>query len=191
LAVVPWAGFAAAVTYTFDDSSPSQVDHFNDIDAAGVPVTFYLTTSNSWYSGYEATWKSALAAGHELANHTFHHCNFDQACNGAAAGSAAAEIDDATSYIEGTLGVPNVWTMAYPFGDTGYESLAKERFFLARGVGGGTIKPGDATDPWNLPIFGAQGGEDASALEGRIDDARAEGSWLIFLFHSLAPNGEA
>jgi peptidoglycan/xylan/chitin deacetylase (PgdA/CDA1 family) len=191
LAVVPWAGFASALTYTFDDSSPSQIDHYADIDAAGVPVTFYLTTNNSWYSGYEATWKAALAAGHELANHTVHHCNFDQACNGAAAGSSVSEIDDATSYIEGTLGVPNVWTMAYPFGDTGYETLAKERFFLARGVPGGTVKPGDATDPWNLPIFGAQGGESASALEDRIDAARSEGSWLIFLFHSLAPNGEA
>jgi len=191
LAVVPWAGFDAAVTYTFDDSSPSQVDHFADIDAAGVPVTFYLTTNNSWYSGYEATWKSALAAGHELANHTVHHCNFNQACGGAAAGSAQSEIEDATSYIEGTLGAPNVWTMAYPFGDTGYEPLAKERFFLARGVPGGTVKPGDATDPWNLPIFGAQGGEDTSALVGRIDAAHTEGSWLIFLFHSIAPNSEA
>jgi len=191
LKVVPWAGFAAAATYTFDDSSPSQVDHFSEIDAAGVPVTFYLTTGNSWYAGYEATWKSALAAGHELANHTVHHCNFNQACGGAAAGSAAAEIDDATSYIEGTLGAPNVWTMAYPFGDTGYASLARDRFFISRGVSGGTVKPGDATDPWALPTFGAQGGEDTSVFVDRIDAARAEGSWLIFLFHSLAPNGEA
>jgi hypothetical protein len=30
-----------------------------------------------------------------------------------------------------------------------------------------------------------------SALNGHIDAARGEGSWLIFLFHSIAPNGEA
>jgi hypothetical protein len=81
--------------------------------------------------------------------------------------------------------------MAYPFGDSGYEALAKDRFFLARGVSGGTVEPGRATDPWNLPIFGAQGGEDTAAFVNRIDAARAEGSWLIFLFHSLAPNSEA
>lgn len=191
LRVLPWAGFTAAVTYTFDDSSPSQVDHYKDIAAAGVPVTFYITTGNSYYAGYEATWKAALAAGHELGNHTVYHCNFDQACGGAAAGSSVSEVDGATSYIENTLGAANVWTMAYPFGDTGYEPLAQTRFFVARGVGGGTVKPGGATDPWNLPIFGAQGGESASVLNDHVDAARAEGSWLIFLFHSLAPNSEA
>jgi peptidoglycan/xylan/chitin deacetylase (PgdA/CDA1 family) len=191
LKVLPWAGFTAAVTYTFDDSSPSQVDHYRDIAAAGVPVTFYITKGNSYYAGYEATWKAALAAGHELGNHSVHHCNFDQACGGAAAGSSASEVDDATSYIKSTLGAPSVWTMAYPFGDTGYEPLAQTRFFVARGVDIGTVKPGSPTDPWNLPIFGARGGETASALDDRIDAAHAEGSWLIFLFHSLAPNSEA
>jgi peptidoglycan/xylan/chitin deacetylase (PgdA/CDA1 family) len=189
LKVLPWAAFGAAVTYTFDDSSPSQIDHYADIDAAGVPVTFYLTTNNATSAAAQTTWKTARAAGHELGNHTVHHCYFDQACGGAPAGSSASEVDDATTFIKGTLGAPDVWTLAYPYGDTGYEPLAKDRFFLARG--GGTVKPGGTSDPWNLPIFAASGGEAASVFIDRIDAARGEGSWLIFLFHSLAPDNEA
>src|SRR5437762_7150706 len=45
--VLPWAGFHSAVTYTFDDSSPSQVDHYHELDAAGVHLTFYITSSNA------------------------------------------------------------------------------------------------------------------------------------------------
>lgn len=190
LEVLPWAGFRSAVTYTFDDASPSQVDHFADIDAEGVPVTFYVTMNNATSQASQMTWKRALAAGHELGNHTVHHCNFNQACRGAPAGSASQEIDDATSYIRTTLGAPTVSTMAYPYGDTGYEPLAKDRFFVARGVGGGSIKPGSATDLWNLPVFAAQGGEAASVFNERIDAAHGEGSWLVFLFHSLAPDSE-
>src|SRR5258708_3318860 len=66
LKVIPWAGFQGAVTYTFDDSQPSQIDHFADIQATGVPVTYYITTVNNWYAGYDAAWKEAFAKGNEL-----------------------------------------------------------------------------------------------------------------------------
>jgi hypothetical protein len=190
LGVLPWAGFRAALTYTFDDSSPSQVAHYADIDCAGGPVTFYLTTSNSWYGGYEDTWRSAVAAGHELGNHTVHHCNFDAACGEAAQGSAEQEVDEASEYVNSVLGQSNVWTMAYPFGDTGYESVARQRFFLARGVGGGEVEP-ETGDPFDLPTFAAGGGESAAELGAAIDGVRSRGNWLLFLFHSLAPNSEA
>ncbi len=48
--------------------------------------------------------------------------------------TAADEIDNNTTYLQQNIGVPTVWTMAYPFGDTSYEPLAKTRFFLARGI---------------------------------------------------------
>ena len=190
LKVVPWAGFKAAVTYTFDDAQPSQIDHFADIQATHVPVTFYITTSNNYYAGYDDTWKQALASGDELGNHTAHHCNFDLTnCTGPL-GTPEAEIDQCTDYLKQTLGAPDVFTIAYPYGDTGYEPDAKTRFLLGRGVGGGMVGPGDDTDPFNLPIMAAQGGESADVFSGSVDSARTQGKWLIFLFHSLLPDSQ-
>jgi len=190
LRVLPWAGFKAAASYTFDDSQPSHVAHFDAIKATGVPVTWYLNTSNNWIGGYGDAWKEALAAGHELGNHTVHHCNFDlSGCNGALA-TIDAEIDECSAYIVDTLDGPPVVTMAYPFGDGGYTAKARERFLLARGTGGGMIAFTGDSDPFNLPTVAANGGEAAGVFNGAIDDARSQGQWVTFLFHSLLPTGD-
>jgi hypothetical protein len=42
LRVLPWAGFKAALSYTFDDSQPSQMEHWPKLKAAAQPVhNFY------------------------------------------------------------------------------------------------------------------------------------------------------
>ena len=74
LRVLDWAGFRGAVSYTFDDSQPSQIEHYAELQAAGVPMTFYL--SSGWADTsplYEATWRQAVRDGHEIGNHTVHH----------------------------------------------------------------------------------------------------------------------
>src|SRR3954463_8763256 len=74
LRVLDWAGFRGAVTYTFDDSQPSQIEHYAELQAAGVPMTFYL--SSGWENTspqYVATWQQAVRDGHEIGNHTVHH----------------------------------------------------------------------------------------------------------------------
>jgi Polysaccharide deacetylase len=187
LHVLPWAGFRAAASFTFDDSQPSQVAHLPDLAAAGAPVTHYLNTVNSWIDGYDAAYRAALARGDELGNHTVHHCAADlSGCSGALA-SVAQEIDTCSDYITGPLGGPAATSMAYPYGDVGYAPAARQRFPLARGIGDGWVVPGDDTDPFDLPVKAATGGERASVFEGSIDGARGAGAWVIFLFHSLLP----
>jgi peptidoglycan/xylan/chitin deacetylase (PgdA/CDA1 family) len=196
LKVLPWAGFKAAVTYTFDDSQPSQIDHFAEVKATGVPVTYYITTVNAGYPGFDATWKDAFAQGSELGNHTVNHCNFNLTCpsGGQALATAQAEIDGATDYIKTKLGAPDVYTMAYPFGDTGYRAVAQSRFFLGRiagpGNNNGMVAPGDSTDPFLMPVIPAVGGEPASKFNGDIDATRTQGNWLTFLFHTLLPDAQ-
>ncbi len=193
LKILNWAGFAGAVTMTIDDSAPSAVAHEADITATGVPVTWFMTTSMSYINGYDSAWKDALAKGDELGNHTVHHCNFNAACNGAAANSADAEIDEATSYLQAKLGVGSVWTMAYPFGDTGYKPAAQARFFLGRGVGGGLVGAGasDTTDPFAMPCIGpSTAGTQLGTYTASVDMAQSQGKWAIFLFHGLTPNAE-
>jgi peptidoglycan/xylan/chitin deacetylase (PgdA/CDA1 family) len=187
--VLDWAGFKSALTYTFDDGQPSQVEHYAELQATGARMTFYITSgSSSSSAGFDATFAQAVRDGHELGNHTVHHCRADlSGCSGGSAVSLNAEIDDCTSYIADRLGQGDVWTAASPYGDTGYNAPAAARFFLNRGVAGGTVGPNDATDPFNLPCFAAAGGEAAATFNGAIDTSRAAGRWLIMLFHTIAP----
>jgi peptidoglycan/xylan/chitin deacetylase (PgdA/CDA1 family) len=188
LEVLPWAGFEAALTYTFDDTQPSQIDHIADIEGAGIPVTFYVTIVNDWYSGYVSTWQAVRAAGHELGNHTVNHCAFNLTSCAAPLATPEAELDQCTSYMQSTLGAPAPLTMAYPYGDTGYEPDARSRFLLARGSAAGYVLPEDATDPHDLPAFVASATETADALDAVIDTGQKQGAWTIFVFHSLLPD---
>src|SRR5450755_908906 len=73
LKVLPWAGFKAAVTYTFDDAQPSQIDHWSELKAEGIRGTFYLNTQLATSeAGFDTTWQDAEAQGWELGNHTVH-----------------------------------------------------------------------------------------------------------------------
>jgi len=193
LTVLPWAGKKAAVSYTFDDAQPSHFQHWPEIKATGFPVTYFVTTTNNWIAGYDATLKEVASLGHELGNHTVNHCNFDLTgcANGKPLASVDAEIDQCTDYLTTKLTAAEVSTMAYPYGDSRYRPAAQSRFFLGRGTGAGPsghmIAPGDATDPFNLPVVAAFGGESAAKFSGDIDTARAQGKWMILMFHSLGP----
>ena len=69
--VVNWAGFKSAVTYSFDDNNSTQIQHYAEMQALGVPFTFFLWTGKS--EATNAVWATAKTDGHELANHTFSH----------------------------------------------------------------------------------------------------------------------
>ena len=195
LTVLNWAGFQAAVSWTFDDSQPSQIAHYAELAAVGIPVTFYISTGNSTEAGYDATWSAAVAAGHEIGNHTVHHCHADlTGCSfGTADATLTQELDDCTSYIASHYAPQTTaWTAASPFGDTGYDSDDMTRFLVNRGVGGGMIGAGaaDSTDPFNLPIYLAQPADTAAIFSTQIDAAHTAGKWLILLVHSILPTSD-
>lgn len=201
LRVLPWAGFKAAATYTFDDSSPSQIQNLAKLLDTRVRSTFNIVPTGNWYAGYDAAWQRAVAEGSELGNHTLHHCKAGDLNGANPAGCAKGttiddEIDQVTDYIETRLGQSNVWTFAYPFGDIGYQSAAKKRFFLSRGVWPGMMGPNDATDPSNVLIVAhpgdpsPPGGDAESVFDADIDAALAQGKWVVFLFHTILPSSQ-
>lgn len=190
LRVLDWAGFKSAVTYTFDDTQPSQAEHYAELQGMGVRLTFYANDSANWQSGYDAFWSQAVRDGHEIGNHTEHHCRADlTGCspNTVPDASLGEEIDKNSEYIRTHLGASGPWTMASPFGDAGWVDPARTRVLLNRGVFSGTIAPNDNTDPFNLPVYAAVGNEAESVFDGKIDSARSDGAWLIFLLHSIKP----
>lgn len=190
LHVLNWAGFKSAVTYTFDDAQPSQIEHYAELQATGAHLTFYITSGNSGdIAGFDATFTKAVTDGHEMGNHTVHHCHADlSGCSTGAGATLDSEIDDCTSYIATHFGQPQVSTAASPYGDTGYDAPDASRFFLNRGVGSGLVAPMDSTDPFNLPCHAAVANETVDSFNLAIDGGHTAGRWLIFLVHTIMPS---
>jgi hypothetical protein len=184
-----WAGFAGAVTYTFDDSQPSHLEHYDELASIGAPMTFYISTGVRDEPGYDATWARAVRDGNELGNHTVHHCHADlTSCSfGAPLPNVLAEFDGCNETIESQYGQRDVWTGASPFGDTGYAAAAAERFLVYRGVRDGMVMPNDRSDPFDLPCHVLQTDESAASLDAYIDKARKTGGWQCFVVHTIRP----
>ncbi len=73
-----WPGGArAAVSLSYDDALPTQLDNaLPALNALGLKATFYLTLSSPIVGQRLPEWRRAAAAGHELGNHTlFHPCS--------------------------------------------------------------------------------------------------------------------
>ena len=186
LRVLPWAGFTAALSYTFDDTQPSQAEHWDELEATGIPMTFFANPSSNWQSGFDATWTAVAAAGSEIGNHTWSHCHSDLSdCT--PIGTAEEEIDDATEYIIEHFGVPAVLSFASPFGDSGWNEYAAPRFLVGRGVVSGFVAPTGASNWHNLPVIAVNAGETADDFTAAIDNAYSQGRWGIFMFHSILP----
>jgi peptidoglycan/xylan/chitin deacetylase (PgdA/CDA1 family) len=189
LSVLDWGGFKAAVSWTFDDAQPSHIAHYAELQAVGVPMTFYVTTNNDGEAGFWETWQRAVKDGNEIGNHSVHHCHSNLAgcTSGRPLATLDAEIDDASNAIVAHTGQPAVWTAASPFGDGGYNRPAESRFFINRGVPEGTIAPRDGSDRFNLPIHIVATGEKAAHMDQIAEAAHAGGRWVIFLVHTLTP----
>src|SRR5437867_2466851 len=65
------AGKRAAVSLTFDDARPSQSEALRILDAHGVKGTFYISLAAAEQN--IEIWRSAVAGGHEIGNHTMSH----------------------------------------------------------------------------------------------------------------------
>jgi hypothetical protein len=135
---------------------------------------------------FDQRWREVGQAGWELGDHTIHHCHFNELCQGLTRFDAAAEIDQDRDFIINTLGAPGVWTLAYPYGDLGYEPEAARHVFIARGVMAGSIAP-HAGDPFNLPTYVAKAGDTEVDFDQVLEQSRGQGHWLIYTLHSLLP----
>ncbi|HYQ05164.1 MAG TPA: polysaccharide deacetylase family protein [Polyangiaceae bacterium] len=192
LMVINWAGFKGAISYTFDDALQTQLAHYNELNAVGVPMTFYLVCSKALN---DQAWTKAATDGHELGNHTMHHCTADgKTCDfGGPFVDVATELDACTAQIKANFGV-DAYTLAAPRGDGGYTEPATSRFLLNRGVydDPAGVVPNSAANPWTLPCHIAAMGETAEMANGYnsvSDDVRVKGTWRIILSHSLEMDG--
>ena len=193
LQVLDWAGFKSALTYTFDDGQPSQIEHYEELNALGVPMTFFVSTFNSEFENFDSVFSKAVTDGHELGNHTHHHCMSDSsrcAFGDTIPIDLSADIIACNNYIAAHLGQPETFTIAAPYGDGGWQFMATDFFFLNRQVNDGTVAPLSG-NPFMLPSYMADTGETAADhFNPKIAAAAEAREWLIFTFHGISPTSD-
>jgi hypothetical protein len=143
----------------------------------GVPFTWYLQT-NKTSDLASPVWQQAADAGHELGNHSHSH---PQTAN-------AGDVDMATDLIESMFGV-TVYTMAAPYGDGTYSSVAQSRFMINRGVNGALISANETSNAYNLPCYFPDGTNPPSTPKAQMDgwaaSVRSGKKWTTVLVHGF------
>ena len=199
----PWPdGRRVALSLSFDDARTSQPDAgIPLLNRHGVKATFYVTPG-----GVERRlegWKAAVAAGHEIGNHsTTHPCtgNYpfsrDNALEDYTLERLARDVDEANLGIERLLGVRPT-SFAYPCGQTfvgrGLDTrssvpLIARTFRTGRGWLGES-----SNDPWicdRAQLLGMESdGKSFEQLKALVEEAAEGGRWLILAGHEMADTG--
>ena len=191
-------GKRAAVSLSFDDGRPSQVDTgLALLKKANVKGTFYVTPGavERRLDG----WKQAVADGHEIGSHSLTHpCTGNYAFSLANAledfdlPKMAAQLDEATDRIHKLLGVKPT-TFAYPCGlkfvgrgrdVRSYVPLIAERFLVGRGYLDESPNAPAVTDlaqAMGTPLDDL----DFPQMKAIVDSAATEGRWIIFAGHDF------
>ncbi|PSR55839.1 polysaccharide deacetylase [Adhaeribacter arboris] len=196
------AGKKVAVSLSFDDARPSQVEVGTALlDRYGVKATFYLVpgTVEQQLEG----WKKAAANGHEMGNHSLNHpCtgNFPWARQKALEDynleKMRQELTECNKRIQKLLGVKTE-VFAYPCGqkfvDRGrntksFVPLVAELFISGRGwLDEGPNDP-LFCDPAQLTGM-EMDGKDFEEILPLLLQAQKSGQWLVLAGHEMGEQG--
>jgi peptidoglycan/xylan/chitin deacetylase (PgdA/CDA1 family) len=200
---VAWPGGArAALSLSFDDARPSQVDLGLDLlDELGAKVTFYVVPSA--VEERLAGWQRAVAAGHEIGNHSLRHpCsgNFPwsraKALESLSIEALRGELVQANARVKELLGVTPE-TFAYPCGQTfvgrGRETRSYVPVVAELFVAGRTWLAEAPNDPLHgdlAQVWGVEmDGKEFDDIRPALDQARETGGWLVLAGHEIGPEG--
>jgi len=152
-----------------------------------VPLTFFLVGSNTHSN---PIWSTAALDGHELGNHTMHHCQANgTGCSWGTFSNVDAELDDCTAHLKSVFAVAGVYSFASPFGDSNWNAAAKTRFIVGRGTWDDPagVVPNVARNEVELPCHITANDEKAvGGLNNITDSVRTKGIWRTVLAHALS-----
>jgi peptidoglycan/xylan/chitin deacetylase (PgdA/CDA1 family) len=191
-------GKRAAVSITFDDAQPSQVDQACPIlESHGLRGSFYVTIKV--VPQRLDAWKRAIKTGHEVGNHSISHpCtgNFPFSRRNALEDFTLermdAELAGASQQIEQMLGIKPT-TFAYPCGHTfvgrgenlkSYIPLVAKRFLAGRAYNNETPNDPEFCDLAHLMGIGFDA-RPFDWVRPHIDAAIERGHWLILVGHCV------
>ncbi len=191
-------GKRGAVSLSFDDARPSQVEHGVPIlDSFNVRGTFYVIARG--IEQRHDLWRAATARGHEMGNHTVNHpctCNFPwnkvNMLEEYTLEKMDAELVDANANIDRLLGV-RAKSFAYPCGEKfvgrgeatrSYVPLVAKHFLAGRG-----FRNEATNDPIRCDLAQLTGidGDDQSfeQLKKWFNEAVEQNSYLALALHDV------
>ncbi len=195
-------GAEAALSLSFDDARPSQVDVGTELlERLGAKVTFYVVPSR--VEERLPGWIKATESGHEIANHSLTHpCtgNFlwarESALEKHTLETMRADLREANRRLKVLLGVDPTH-FAYPCGQTfvgrgrdtkSYVPLIAELF-----ISGRTWLDETAVDPSFVDLAQVTGvemdGKDFDEIKALITEAKKLGQWLVLAGHEIGDSG--
>lgn len=197
----PTSGFAwpngaqAAVSLTYDDGLPSQLDNaLPVVDRLGLKITFFISEGWPTFAAQKPRYIAAVAEGHEVASHTVKHpCG--TTLQSYTLQSMGQELDASIATLR-SFGAVGPLAFAYPCGNTtvsaanqSYIPEVTARFIAARGVAGVIADP-KTVDLTNTPGLFSSDTVTGDALIASVTQARARGGWVVFGFHGISATGE-
>lgn len=175
------------VSITLDDGWATQYTAARPaLNARGIRSTYYLVTdalSQGW-GGYMsvAQVQTLGAEGNELASHTRTHPDLTTLTSP----QLTAELQGSQAWLVGTLGLASVPDFAMPYGAYNASVLTGIRQYY------GSARTVNAGRNFRDTVIYELRGNDVSrsvsvaTVKGWIDQAIAEKSWLILLFHEFS-----
>jgi peptidoglycan/xylan/chitin deacetylase (PgdA/CDA1 family) len=193
------SGVRGALSLTFDDARPSQIEQGVPLfDRFGVRATFYVMPKA--VSQRQEAWQRAVAMGHEAGAHTLNHpcsCNFNFSTGNRSLEEMTLEqmeeeLAVSSAQVEALVGVRPV-SFAYPCGQKfvgrgealrSYVPLVARQYLTGRGWRDEYYNAPDRCDLAQLAGVEFDG-VDFEQLRPQIEAAAQTGNWLVFAGHNI------
>jgi peptidoglycan/xylan/chitin deacetylase (PgdA/CDA1 family) len=184
LTVLPWNDHQAAVSLTFDDARPVQLDvAIPELNKRHLRASFFVIVSKLTRLD---EWKQAQGEGHEIGNHTITH----EHPAALTKEGEEVQVEDARNFLDSNFHA-NIITFAYPYMEIspGLLFWVKKYNFAARGWPQDQnllyVKSDVDPDWYNLPgqpVFTKYG---LDIYQGWVEKALSLNAWTSVQFHGI------
>jgi len=180
--VLPWNGYKAALSLTYDDGDPIHLDvAIPEMQKRDLRGTFFLIGKPLTR---DDEWKKAAESGQEIGNHTWTHRHTSE-LTGA---DEKSEVVQTRAKLEKLAGKP-VLTLAYPFVEIspGLRKWVEANDFEARGGGQSQnyLTPGMDPDWMNLPSQATMTAFPYETYQSWVDQDLSQGAWTLLMIHAI------
>lgn len=188
-----WEGNRAALSLTFDDALPSQLEFaVPAMDAFGIRGTFFCVTDCAQYPLDVHGLRKIIKSGHEIGSHSVGH----HKAATLTAKNATWEAQESKRVLENHFDV-NVESFCYPYTDapTLLQNAVRDAGYKqARGGRCAReykyVRPGDGLNFFNTPCYHVDNAcFERGDVDGWLDEVLTLRSWVTLMFHGVGTNG--
>lgn len=183
--VLPWNGYRAAVSLTFDDADSVQLDRVvPELNKRHFHATFFLTISKLTRLD---DWRKVQLQGHEIGNHSVTH----EHASVLTRASEETQVEDAKRFLDSNF-KSDIAIFAYPYEESspGLAFWVRKYDYAARGWRGSGdllyVRPDVEPDWYNLPSQPSYTRYDVAVYRSWIAKAMSMGAWTTLQMHGIA-----